>query len=297
MKILISGSHGLIGSALIPLLEQEGHTVMRLSRIKDGSPGIVWDPLAEAAHPAPYEGFDAVIHLAGDSIADGRWTQAKKARIRDSRVKGTHQLAQTLSKLQHPPKVLISGSAIGFYGNRGDETLTETSAPGQDFLPDVCKAWEAAAAPAAKKGIRIVHLRTGIVLSPKGGALKKMLLPFKLGVGGILGEGKQWMSWIDLEDMVQGILFVLKNDSVKGPVNFTAPQPVTNADYTQTLGNVLGRPTVLPMPAFAARLAFGEMADALLLASTRVEPTALQKSGFKFRYPQLEGSLRHLLRR
>lgn len=297
MKILVSGSTGLVGSALLPSLVTEGHTPTRLVRSfnKQATLSIGWDPSSSALHPAPFEGFGAVIHLAGESIATGRWTDAKKTRIRDSRVKGTRLLSETLAKLQQRPKVLICASAIGFYGDRGEERLTESSRMGSNFLARLCRDWEAATEPAVQGGIRVVHLRFGIILSPKGGALTKMLLPFKLGLGGKIGSGAQVMSWIALDDVVGVILHALKTGSLKGPVNTVAPQPVTNSEFTQTLGKVLHRPTIFPLPALVAKLAFGEMADELLLSSARVDPTALKTSGYAFNYPELEGALRHLL--
>jgi uncharacterized protein (TIGR01777 family) len=239
---------------------------------------------------------DAVVHLAGENIAAGRWTERQKARIRDSRVKGTRLLCDLLARYSPPPKALVCASAVGYYGDRGDEILKEESAPGSDFLFDVCREWEAATQTAVERGIRVVNLRIGVVLSPLGGALAKMLTPFKLGAGGVIGSGRQYMSWIALDDVVRAFHFALTNQSLLGPVNAVAPNPVTNRDFTRTLGRVLSRPTVFPMPAFAARLAFGEMADALLLASTRVEPARLLAGSFIFRYPDLEGALRHLLR-
>lgn len=296
MNILVSGASGLVGSALLPFLTASGHSVTRLARSAPSSaPSVAWDPEAGVRDVAALEGFDAVVHLAGESIASGRWTAAKKARIRDSRVQGTRLLCEALAQLSRPPRLLACASAIGFYGSRGDETLTEDSAAGTGFLADVCRDWEQATQPARAKGIRVVNLRSGVILSSQGGALAKMLLPFKMGVGGIVGPGTQYMSWIDVDDMVGAIVHVLDNDSLSGPVNFVAPQPVTNHEFTKTLGRVLYRPTFLPMPAFAARLAFGEMADELLLASTRVIPKKLQEGGYAFRYANLDGSLRHWL--
>ncbi len=300
MKILVTGSTGLIGSALVSFLTTGGHEVTRLvrsesKRTTDSIPVLVWDPASGKVDAAGLEALDGVIHLAGESIAAARWTTAQKSRIVESRVKGTRLLAETLAKLSLPPKVLICSSAIGYYGNRGDEELIEGSSSGSDFLSRVCCEWEAAASPALKKGIRVVHLRTGIVLSPKGGALAKMLLPFQLGVGGVIGNGRQFMSWIALDDVVGACHYVLLNDSLRGPVNAVAPNPVTNQVFTKTMGKVLRRPTVFPLPAFAARLGFGEMADALLLSSARVVPRKLQDSGYHFRFSDLENALRHIL--
>jgi uncharacterized protein (TIGR01777 family) len=241
------------------------------------------------------DGFDAVVHLAGENIAAGRWTESVKERIRKSRVDGTQLLSRALARLKQPPRAVVQASAVGFYGNRGDESLTESSPRGQGFLPAVCVAWEAAAEPAEKQGIRVVFLRFGVILSRKGGALKKMLLPFRLGVGGVIGDGSQYMSWITLDDAVAAIQHALSTEGLRGPVNVVSPQPVTNRGFTRTLGRALGRPTVFPMPAFAARLAFGEMADALLLSSQRVLPDRLLGSGYSFRHPDLEPALRHVL--
>ncbi|HET7113332.1 MAG TPA: TIGR01777 family oxidoreductase, partial [Pyrinomonadaceae bacterium] len=239
----------------------------------------------------------AVVHLAGENIAEGRWTSEKKRAIRESRVKGTALLSETLATLHKPPSVFLSASAIGYYGNRGDESLTESSPPGNDFLAGVCQEWEKATTPAAEKEIRTVRARFGIILAEDGGALAKMLTPFRMGIGGRIGDGKQWMSWISLDDVVGAIQFMLHDRFVNGPVNFVAPHPVTNAEFTKTLGRVLSRPTFFPVPAFGVRLAFGEMADALLLSSQRVVPEVLQSGGFGFNWPRLELTLKHLLHR
>jgi len=249
------------------------------------------------AYPARLDGVDAVVHLAGANIAAGRWTPARKAEIRRSRVEGTRSLCEALSRLAHPPTVLVSASAVGYYGNRGTETLTEESPAGTGFLADVCRAWEAAAQPVSQAGIRVVNLRFGMILSPLGGALAKMLLPFKLGAGGRIGSGEQFMSWIALDDAIGAIQYALGEESVRGPVNAVAPAPVSNTDFTRTLARVLRRPALFPLPAFAARLLFGEMADALLLGGARVMPARLQAAGYGFRFPELEGALRHLLGR
>ena len=298
MKILIGGSHGLVGTALIKSLETEGHEIFRLVRHAPTSKTEVeWSPDRYSIALARIEGFDAVVNLAGESIAEGRWTDDKKRRIRESRVKGTKLLGDALANLAVPPKIFVCASAIGFYGNRGDELLTETSAPGDDFLAKVCAEWEDATALATEKGIRVVNARFGVILDTNGGALKKMLPPFRMGVGGKIGSGKQWMSWIALDDVVAGIQFALANDSIKGPVNFVAPVPVTNAEFTKTLGKVLSRPTVLPIPAFAIKLLFGEMGEALLLGSQRVAPERLTAAGYEFGYPQLEHALVHILKK
>src|SRR6266550_8152027 len=294
MKILMSGSHGLVGTALIESLSSDGHDIFRLVRYAPNSETeIEWSPERYSIALARLDGFAAVVHLAGESIAEGRWTDEKKKRIRESRVKGTRLLGDALANLSNPPKSFVCASAIGYYGDRGDELLTEASAPGKDFLSDVCVEWEKATALASEKGIRVVNCRFGIILDAKGGALKKMLPPFRMGVGGKIGSGQQWMSWIALDDVVRGIKFALTNASIKGPVNFVAPAPVTNAVFTKTLGKILSRPTIFPIPAFGVRLLFGEMADALLLASQRVESAVLQNSGYFFKYAVLDNALRH----
>jgi len=296
MRLLISGSHGLVGKALIKSLESEGHEIFRLVRHAPASNSeIEWSPDRYSIALARLEGFDAVVHLAGESIASGRWDEEKKRKIRDSRVKGTKLLSDALANLARPPKTLISASAIGYYGNRGDELLTETSPAGDDFLAGVCVEWENATAHAAAKGLRVVNMRFGIILDSEGGALAKMLTPFRMGVGGKVGDGKQWMSWIALDDVVGGINHVLASETVKGPVNFVAPNPVRNAEFTKTLGRVLSRPTIFPIPAFGLRLVFGEMADALLLSSERVEPERLKAADYQFKYSQLDAALRHVL--
>ncbi len=298
MHVVVSGSRGLVGSALVPLLTTGGHRVTRLVRGAAAGPDeAAWDPMRRQMDASRLDGADAVVHLAGENIAAGRWTPARKAEIRRSRVDGTRNLCEVLARLPRPPKVLVSASAIGLYGDRGAEVLTEESAPGTGFLTDVCREWEAATEPASRAGIRVVNLRFGMVLSPHGGALQKLLLPFRLGMGGRIGDGRQFTSWIALDDAVGVIHHALCEESVRGPVNAVAPGPVTNAEFTRTLARVLRRPTLLPVPAFAARLAFGEMADALLLAGARVMPARLQASGYRFRFPDLESALRHLLGR
>lgn len=296
MKILIGGSHGLVGSALIKSLESQGHEIFRLVRHAPGSKTEVeWSPDRYSIALARLEGFDAAVNLAGESIAEGGWTDEKKRRIRESRVKGTKLLGDALANLTVPPKTFICASAIGYYGNRGDEILTETSAPGKDFLSEVCSEWEKATALAMEKGIRVVNARFGIILDRHGGALKKMLPPFRMGAGGKIGSGKQWMSWIALDDVIGALNFALTQESLSGPVNFVAPNPVTNAEFAKTLGNVLSRPTLFPMPAFVVKLLFGEMGEALLLGSERVAPKRLMAEGYEFRYSQLESALRHIL--
>ncbi|HEX9759711.1 MAG TPA: TIGR01777 family oxidoreductase [Candidatus Acidoferrales bacterium] len=296
MKVLVSGSSGLVGSALLPYLTTGGHAVTRLVRTSTGKNEAQWDPVGGTIDAAALEGHDAVVHLAGESIAQ-RWTPESKARIRDSRVKGTRLLAEALARLAQPPKVLVAASAVGYYGDRGDALLREDSASGSGFLAEVAREWEAATAPATAKGIRVVNLRIGVVLSPRGGALAKMLLPFKLGAGGVVGSGKQHWSWVALDDLLGIILFAATTDSLKGPVNAVSPTSVTNYEFTKTLGRVLRRPTIFPMPAFAARLVLGEMVDELLLSSAKVEPAKLTAAGYTFLFPELEGALRHLLRR
>jgi uncharacterized protein (TIGR01777 family) len=299
MNILVSGSTGLVGTALIPVLTGAGHEVVRLvrSKARNASKELVgWDPASNFIDAAGLEGIEAVVHLAGEPIA-GRWNAAKKTRIRDSRVQGTRLLCDALAQLARPPAPLVCASAIGFYGDRGDELLTETSAAGTDFLAEVCREWESACDPAREKGIRVVNLRFGVILSPHGGALAKMLTPFKLGGGGVIGSGRQFMSCISIDDCVSAIVHALTNTAVAGPVNVVGPQPVTNREFTKTLGKVLGRPTVLPMPAFMARILFGEMADALLLSSSRVDPKKLRDTGYQFQHAALEAALRHVLSR
>jgi uncharacterized protein (TIGR01777 family) len=295
LHVAVTGSHGLIGGELVSRLTAGGHRVTAVVR-QDASAGQVsWDPGAPSFDASKLEGVDAVVHLAGLNIAASRWTAAFKQRIRQSRVQGTRVLCQGLAGMDRPPAVLVSASAVGYYGDRGDQRLTEDSPPGTGFLAEVARDWEAATGPAAAAGVRVVPLRFGVVLSRKGGALAKLLTPFKMGGGGIVGNGRQYMSWIGLDDAVSTIVYALTTPSLSGPVNAVAPQPVTNREFTKTLGRVLSRPTLVPLPAFAARLAFGEMADALLLASTRVQPARLLESGYDFRHTSLEDALRHVL--
>lgn len=293
--VAITGASGLVGSALIPELATAGHRIIRIGRRSRGAGDIAWDPAAGRLPAEGLEGVTAVVHLAGENIAAGRWTAALKARIRDSRVQGTRLLAETLAKLNQRPQVLVCASATGYYGERGDTPCDEDSACGSGFLADVCREWEDACQPARESGIRVVNLRIGVVLTPQGGALAKMLLPFKLGVGGVVGSGRQYWSWVALEDVVGAIGFCLERQSLHGPVNAVAPQAATNREFTKTLGSVLHRPTLFPMPAFAARLALGEMANDLLLASTRVVPRRLMEAGYQFKYPELDAALRHYL--
>jgi uncharacterized protein len=295
MKILISGASGLVGSELVPFLTTLGHDVVRLVRSNPGASEIEWDPARGRLEASAVEGFDAVVHLAGESIAEGKWTPEKKIRIRESRVKGTSLLAETLAKLSRPPKVLVSASAIGYYGHREEELLPESIMPGMDFLSRVCREWENATDAASLAGIRVVNTRFGVILSPKGGALAKMALPFKLGLGATLGDGTQYMSWVAMDDALGAVLHAIQNDAVSGPMNVSAPNPVTNAAFTKTLGSVLARPTLFAVPAFALRFMYGELADAALLISQRVEPKVLKDTSYRFLYPDLEGALRHLL--
>jgi uncharacterized protein (TIGR01777 family) len=314
-RVLVSGASGLIGGALVPALKAAGAQVSYLVRpgpVRSGAAGkenekekeqsntawtneeerIQWDP-EMPLDAGVVSGFDSVIHLAGESIM-GRWTDAKKAKIRNSRVTGTMNLAQALAQAADKPRVFICASAIGYYGTRGEEILREDSAAGSGFLPEVCRQWEEATQAAAEVGIRTVNLRTGIVLSAKGGALAAMLRPFKLGLGGRIGDGRQWMSWIDLQDMAGAIVHILRNDLLPGPINMVTPRPVTNAEFTQTLAGVLSRPAILPVPAFAAKLALGQMAEELLLTSQRVEPAKLTASGYPFRFRELKAALQNI---
>jgi len=296
MRVLITGSSGFLGHALVSYLSSDGHKVVGLTRSKSSARGrhITWDPEAGVLDKDDLEDFDAVVNLAGESIV-GRWTREKKSRILESRVKATRLLCETLSHLRSRPMVLVSASAIGYYGDCGDQVVDEESPPGRLFLSEVAKAWEAATQPAVRNGIRVVILRIGFVLSRAGGGLAKMLLPFKLGVGGRVGSGRQYMSWIAIDDVAGAISHAILEDSLRGAVNAVAPNPVTNRTFTKTLGRVLWRPTLVPLPAFAARRAMGEMANELLLASARVNPTRLLASGYEFRFPELKGALRHVL--
>lgn len=293
LTVAITGASGLIGTALSAFLTTGGHTVRPVTRRKSEE-GIYWKPSEGEIDAAAFEGVDAVVHLAGESIAGGRWSEEKKRRILDSRVDGTTLLAETLAGLDNPPRVLISASAVGYYGDR-DEPVDETSEPGDGFLAEVCKAWEEAAEPARAAGIRVVHPRIGVVLSPQGGALAEMLTPFKMGVGGKVGAGDQGMPWIAIDDVVAALHFALMETDIVGPINLTAPNPVDNATFTKVLGNVLGRPTVIPVPRFGIKMLFGEMGEKLLLEGALVHPNRLKEHGFRWDYPELEPALRHLL--
>jgi len=301
MRVAITGSTGLVGSEVVTVLSAVGHEVVRLVRRAPalGEKAVLrWDPEKGAIDAAGLEGIDAVIHLAGENVGSGRWTAARKAAIRDSRVDGTRLLCEALAELARPPKTLVCASAVGFYGDREEELLTEESTPGTGFLAEVCREWEAASEPAARKGIRVVTLRIGVVLSSNGGALPRMLPLFRAGLGGVIGGGRQYVSWVALDDLPLIILHALQCGGLSGPVNAVTPHPVTNRELTEALGKVLSRPTPLPVPAFALRLAVGrEMADALLLASARVVPRRLEETGFRFRFPELPAALRHLLGR
>lgn len=288
----------MVGAALCSQLAGEGQDIVQLvRRTPQYDTEVLWDPHGDGTNVAALEGVEAVVHLAGENIAAGRWNAKVKERIRNSRVDGTRNLAAALAKLSAKPETLVCASAIGYYGDRGDELLAESAPPADTFLANVVKDWEAAARPAAEAGIRVVNLRIGVILSPRGGALAKMLTPFKLCVGGKVGSGRQYWSWIALDDVVGAIQHAIQTESLQGPVNTAAPNPVTNREFTKTLGRVLGRPTIFPMPAFAAKLALGEMAEELLLASTRVDATRLIESGYEFRFTELETALRHLLQK
>jgi uncharacterized protein (TIGR01777 family) len=294
--VAVTGATGMIGSALVARLRARGHTVRRLVRSpRDVQPGdALWSPNDAALDEHVIEGCDAIVNLAGAPIAE-RWTEQRKRDIRDSRVHGTSLLAHTISSMAVKPRVVLSGSAVGYYGNRGDEQLDEQSTSGTDFLSRIAREWEGATAPISNAGVRLVLLRTGIVLSAHDGALGKMLTPFKLGVGGPMGDGRQWMSWISLEDHLRAMEHALFSDALHGPVNLVTPDPVRNEDFAATLGKVLSRPALIPVPRFALELAFGEMADATILASQRVVPRALLATGFQFAHPTLEGALRAVI--
>lgn len=303
MKLGLSGPNGLIGTAVQKQAHALGHSIVKVtrSRSKHNENVVVWDPDSENLNKTEMdllENLDCFIHLAGENIASGRWTEEKKKRIKESRVRGTSNLVKILSRLKSPPKALLSASAIGFYGNRGSETLSESSTNGaHDFLSEVCRLWEDSANSYtdAVPSARVVNLRFGVVIARDGGALATMLPPFKMGLGGSIGNGNQFMSWIDIDDAAQSILRCAQDDSIKGPVNIVAPYPVTNNEYTKALGSVISRPTIFPMPDFAARLVFGQMADELLLSSTRVLPEKLKEFNHNFKYPQIQDCLKHVL--
>jgi uncharacterized protein (TIGR01777 family) len=294
-RVAVTGASGLIGTALVPALEARGHRVVRVVRRSPAAGEVPWDPRRGTLDPRALDGVEAVVHLAGESLAAGRWTRARKARLLDSRVRGTRLVAETLARMSPRPATLVSMSAVGIYGARGDVVLDETSPPGDDFLAALCIQWERAADPAAEAGVRVVHPRVGPVLSGRGGALAKMLPAFRLGVAGPLGGGRQWMSWIALDDAVAALVAAVERDALRGAVNVVAPAPVTNAEFTRTLARLLRRPAMIPVPALALRLLFGELADAALLASQRVRPAVLERAGFGFRHPTLEEALRRAL--
>jgi uncharacterized protein (TIGR01777 family) len=296
-SVAVSGASGLFGAALLPALVEAGWQPRPLVRRGANAGEVRWDPSAGTLDASALAGVGAAVHLAGESIAEGRWTEAKKARIRSSRLLGTHLLSESLARLPVRPDVLVSASAIGIYGDRGDEMLDEQSPLGTDFLAEVGKEWEGATAAASDAGIRVVHLRLGILLAREGGALPRMVRPFLLGAGGPIGSGRQWMSWISMEDAVRVVLEALENRAMQGPVNTVAPEPVRNAEFAARLGEVLHRPALVPVPAFALRLLFGEMADAALLASQRVVPARLNQLGFEFRHPSLREALHAALDR
>ncbi|HEX9504402.1 MAG TPA: TIGR01777 family oxidoreductase [Acidimicrobiia bacterium] len=297
MDVLVTGSHGLIGSALIRTLRTDGSRVRRLVRSEpEGTDDVRWDPIAGAVDSARLEGLDAVVHLAGAGIGDRRWTPARKQLILDSRARGTRLLSETLASLARKPAVLVSGSAVGYYGDRGDDLLTEDSGSGDGFTAEVCRAWEVATAPAAHAGIRVVTIRTGIVLDARGGALARMLLPFRLGLGGRIGSGRQYMSWIALDDEVGAIQHAIRNPALSGPVNLTAANPVTNAQFTAALGHAVHRPTLLPTPLLALKAVYGgELVQNLLVAGQRVLPRRLESTGYEFAYPELDSALSAVL--
>jgi uncharacterized protein (TIGR01777 family) len=293
MKIAIAGASGLVGKALTPLLEADAHDIVRLVRNSPKAGELEWHPNQDSIDPAKLESFDAIINLAGENVAEGRWTDEKKKKIHDSRVNGTHLLSEAIAKLTTKPRCFLCASATGIYGDRGDETLDEQSESGGGFLAGVCREWEKATEPAHRAGVRVVNFRFGPILARAGGMLEKMLTPFKMGLGGKIGSGKQYISWVAIEDAVAVIKRALNDESIRGPLNVVSPKPVTNERFTRALGEVLSRPTVMAMPAFAARLAFGEMADEMLLVSQRVIPKRLQAAGFHFDYSDLETALQH----
>jgi uncharacterized protein (TIGR01777 family) len=292
MKIAIAGASGLVGKALIPALEAQGSEVTRLVRTAPRAGEIEWHPNKDAVSAVSLDGFDIIINLAGENIAGGRWTDEQKRKIRDSRVNGTHLLSEAITRMEHKPRAFICASATGIYGDRDDEVLDEQSESGGGFLAGVCREWELACELAVKAGVRVVNLRFGPILAREGGMLSKLLTPFKMGMGGKVGSGRQFISWVSLEDSVNAIPLAINDESIRGPLNVVSPNPVTNEEFTKTLGHVLNRPTALAMPAFAARLAFGEMADEMLLVSQRVMPKRLNAAGFQFSYPRLEEAFR-----
>ncbi len=294
-SVAITGGSGMVGTALAAVLRDGGHTPISITRKASSTEDIVWDPSTGLKDPSRLGTVDTVVHLAGENIAAGRWTAALKDRIRRSRVEGTRNLVKSIAAAGRRPKTLVCASAIGYYGDRSDTVLDESASAGMSFLADVCREWEHEAQAASALGLRVVTVRIGVVLSPKGGALAKMLLPFKLGAGGIIGSGRQYWSWIGLHDLVRSIAFCIEHDAIRGPVNAVSPYAMTNYDFTKGVGRALHRPTLFPLPAFMAKLVLGEMADELLLSSTRVTPKKLQEHGFQFDYPELVGCLEHEL--
>ncbi|MDA2938609.1 TIGR01777 family oxidoreductase [Acidobacteria bacterium AH-259-A15] len=302
MRIAVTGATGLIGSALCQSLIQDNHEVLVLARNPEKARQnlstaevITWEATSGPPPEQSMDGLDAVVHLAGEAIAEGRWTAGRKRAIRESRVTGTRNLVQAILRSKNPPKVLLSGSAIGYYGPRGDQLVEETSSPGKDFLAEICRQWESEAMRATESGVRVVLLRTGLVLSTEGGALPRILPPFRMFVGGPLGSGKQWMSWIHIQDEIEAIRYAVTKDEIEGPINLVEPNPVTNREFSRELGRVLGRPAFFRVPGFALRLLFGEMAESLLLQGQRVLSKKLQQAGYKFRFPQLNGALLDLI--
>lgn len=296
MKIAIAGSSGLVGSALIPVLAADGAAITRLVRGAPKSGEIEWHPNQDQINPQSLQGFDVIVNLAGENVAGSRWTDEQKRKIRNSRVSGTHLLTEAIAKLDEKPAAFICASATGFYGDRDGETLDEQSESGGGFLAGVCREWEQACEPATKAGVRVVNLRFGPILAREGGMLAKLLTPFKMGMGGKVGSGKQFISWVSLDDSVNAVKLAINDQNILGPLNIVSPNPVTNEEFTRTLGHVLNRPTALAVPAFAARLAFGEMADEMLLSSQKVMPNKLTAAGFHFQYPELEAAVRKYVR-
>jgi uncharacterized protein len=297
VRVLISGATGLIGGALTRALARAGHDVTRLTRGRPRDPSeFRWDPAAESVDPVALAGREAVVHLAGASIAGGHWTAARRAEILASRRSGTRAIALAMANADPPPRVLVSVSAIGFYGDRGDERLDERSAPGSGFLAEVVRAWEAAAGPAAEAGVRVVHPRLGVVLDARGGALPPLALPFRLGMGGPIGSGRQWVSWVTLHDVIRALDYALSHNTLDGPLNVVSPRPVTQFELSRALGRVLRRPSLVSVPSWVIRAALGEMGRELLLFSQRVAPVALADAGFRFDHPEIEDALRSVLR-